>query len=84
MDGFLAAVLRAGTSTGFGYGGKSGSAPAPFDAVDGGRLAGPNGSHPLAAVGLDELIRTDSDGLDGRSRSTGLSGSAKGSGDGFG
>ena len=25
MDGFLAAVLRAGTSTGFGYGGKSGS-----------------------------------------------------------
>ena len=65
MDGFLAAVLRAGTSAGFGYGGKSGSSPAPFDAVDGYRLAGPSGSHPLAAVGLDELVRTDSDGLDG-------------------
>ena len=47
MDGFLAAVVRAGTSPGFGYGGKSGSSPAPFDAVDGHRLAGPNGSHPL-------------------------------------
>ncbi len=65
MDGFLAAVLRAGTSAGFGYGGKSGSAPAPFDAVDESRLAGPSGSHPLAAVGLDELVRTRSDGLDG-------------------
>ena len=65
MDGFLAAVLRTGSNDDFGYGGKEGSSPAPFDAVDGTRLAGPSGSHPLAAVGLDELVRTDSDGLDG-------------------
>jgi hypothetical protein len=65
MDGFLAAVARSGSGGGFWYGGKSGSSPAPFDAVDGHRLAGPNGSHPLAGVGLDELVRMTSDGLDG-------------------
>ena len=65
MDGFLSAVQRAGSSSGFGYGGKSGSSPAPFDAVDGSRLAGPSGSHPLAAIGLDELVQTASDGLEG-------------------
>ncbi len=65
MDGFLAAVQRTGSSGGFGYGGKSGSSPAPFDAVDGSRLAGPSGSHPLAAVRLEELVRTASDDLDG-------------------
>jgi len=65
MDGFLEAVVRAGGAHGFGYGGKSGSAPTPFDAVEGHRLAGPSGSHPLAAVALDELVRTTSDGLDG-------------------
>lgn len=65
MDGFLEAVVRAGGAHGFGYGGKSGSAPTPFDAVDGHRLAGPSGSHPLAAVALDELVRPRSDGLEG-------------------
>jgi hypothetical protein len=65
MSGYLEAVVRAGSGQGFGYGGKSGSAPEPFDAVHGQRLAGPNGSHPLAAVALDELVRATSDGLDG-------------------
>lgn len=37
----------------------SGSAPAPFDAVDGRRLAGLEGSHPLHDVALDELVRPD-------------------------
>jgi len=39
------------------FGGRSGSAPAPFDAINGPRLAGPQGSHPLHAVRADELVR---------------------------
>jgi hypothetical protein len=47
---------------GFGaFGGRSGSAPSPFDAVNGPRLAGPQGSHPLHSVGAEELVRA-SDG----------------------
>ena len=30
--------------------GRTGSAPAPFDAINGPRLAGPQGSHPLHSV----------------------------------
>ena len=70
MDGFLAAVVASGRDPGpvgglFGWGGRSGSAPTPFDAVDGKRLAGPDGSHPLAAVRLDELVPRCTGGLDG-------------------
>ncbi len=43
----------------FWSGGHTGSCPSPFDAVDGHRLAGPSGSHPLHAVSLDELVRPD-------------------------
>jgi hypothetical protein len=38
-------------------GGRSGSSPSPFNAVDGHRLAGPSGSHPLHDVRIDELVR---------------------------
>lgn len=38
--------------------GHSGSAPPPFDALNGPRLAGPSGSHPLHAVRADELVRS--------------------------
>jgi hypothetical protein len=38
--------------------GHSGSAPPPFDALNGSRLAGPSGSHPLHAVRADELVRS--------------------------
>ncbi len=63
VDSFLGAVLASGSQPhGVGH---SGSAPAPFDAVDGGRLAGPQGSHPLAAISMAELVRTTSNGLDG-------------------
>ncbi len=41
-------------SFGFGH---AGSAPGPFDAINGGRLAGPQGSHPLHAVRAEELLR---------------------------
>ena len=34
-----------------------GSSPSPFDALDGHRLAGPNGSHPLHSVRIEELVR---------------------------
>src|SRR5258708_13223957 len=37
-------------------GGRSGSAPEPFNAIDGGRLAGGEGSHPLHGVRADELV----------------------------
>src|SRR5664280_1157570 len=37
---------------------RTGSAPAPFDALNGPRLAGPQGSHPLHSVLAEELVRT--------------------------
>ena len=45
--------------------GHSGSAPAPFDALDGPRLAGPDGSHPLHDVRPEELVRAATDQLRG-------------------
>ncbi len=45
--------------------GHSGSAPAPFDALDGPRLAGPEGSHPLHDVRAEELIRPSTDAVRG-------------------
>ena len=67
---FREAVLASGNNPQqfggiFGWGGKRGDAPSPFDAVDPVRLAGPQGSHPLAAVSMGELVRPSSDGLDG-------------------
>jgi hypothetical protein len=70
MDGFRSAVMASGGSfPGFGvvsgWSSKSGSSPTPFDAVDGYRLAGPQGSHPLAAVSIEEMLKPRSDGVDG-------------------
>lgn len=67
MDGFPAAVLaEGGGRAGYGgYSGKSGSSPVPFDAVEGHSLAGPSGSHPLAALSIVELLTPRTDGLDG-------------------
>jgi hypothetical protein len=45
----------------FGLFRHSGSAPSPFNALDGPRLAGPEGSHPLHEVRIEELL-TPSDG----------------------
>jgi len=46
-------------SSGFGLlGGHSGSAPSPFDALNGPRLAGGEGSHPLHYVTAEELLRS--------------------------
>jgi hypothetical protein len=44
-----------------GWGSHGGSAPEPFDALNGGRLAGPQGSHPLHNVTAEWLVRA-SDG----------------------
>lgn len=63
-DGFRAAVLASGSQSWAAFG-KSGSAPTPFDAVDGGRLAGPQNSHPLAAIDVHELVRAATGGVDG-------------------
>jgi hypothetical protein len=38
-------------------GGHSGSAPSPFDAINGSRLAGWEGSHPLHDVAIAELLK---------------------------
>lgn len=43
------------------FGRRTGKAPSPFDALNGPRLAGPHGSHPLHSVAAEDLIRT-SDG----------------------
>jgi hypothetical protein len=47
------------------FGAHSGSAPSPFDAIDGPRLAGPQGSHPLHLVRADELVRAGDGAVDG-------------------
>ena len=49
----------------FGFLGHGGDAPAPFDALDGPRLAAPGRGHPLPLVDPAELIRPATDGLDG-------------------
>ncbi len=43
----------------------SGSAPSPFDAINGGRLAGRQGSHPLHDVRIEDLLRTTDGSLGG-------------------
>jgi hypothetical protein len=53
-------------SGGFGGAfGHSGDSPAPFDARSGGDLAGPQGSHPLADIAIESLLRPNTDGLSG-------------------
>ena len=49
----------------FGGFGHSGSAPSPFDAINGGRLAGGSSSHPLHDVRIDELLNPGSGSLGG-------------------
>ena len=44
-------------SFGFGLMSHSGSAPSPFDALNGPRLAGGEGSHPLHSVAAEDLLR---------------------------
>lgn len=41
-----------------GFGSHSGSAPEPFDAMNGSALAGSQGSHPLHAITPESLVRT--------------------------
>jgi hypothetical protein len=43
----------------FSIGGHEGSSPSPFDAVDGHRLAGPRGTHPLHFIAIGDLVRTN-------------------------
>ena len=45
--------------------GHGGEAPAPFDALDGPRLAAPGRGHPLPLIDPAELIRPTTAGLDG-------------------
>jgi hypothetical protein len=66
------------------FGARTGSSPNPFDAINGPRLAGPEGSHPLHSVRPEELLRPG-DGsvtaefkLDGKARvGDGLTGKLK-------
>lgn len=44
---------------------RTGSAPSPFDAINGSRLAGPQGSHPLHGVGVEELVKQADGGVAG-------------------
>jgi hypothetical protein len=48
-----------GGSFGGSFNNHEGSCPSPFDAVDGHRLAGPSGTHPLHFVSAEELVRTN-------------------------
>jgi hypothetical protein len=53
------------SSGGFGYTAHQGHCPEPFDAMNGYRLAGPDGAHPLHAVGPQDLVRPSSDQVSG-------------------
>ena len=44
---------------------RTGSAPEPFSAINGPRLAGPQGSHPLHSVVADELVLAADGGVSG-------------------
>ena len=46
----------------------SGSCPAPFSALNGSRLAGPDGSHPLHSVAIPELVTPFSGAVAGEIR----------------
>lgn len=52
-----------GDGRGFGFGHK-GHCPEPFDAANGGRLAGPEGSHPLHEIRVEDLVRPSSGQLE--------------------
>jgi hypothetical protein len=54
-----------GGTIAFGLGGHKGHCPEPFDAVNGPRMAGGEGSHPLHDIGPEELVRPGSDQLEG-------------------
>jgi hypothetical protein len=77
MGGFLAAIggeSPSGGIGGFGFGfgfSPSGNAPAPFDGMDGSRLTGPSGSHPLASLTAEDLLRSATDRLQGGIELTG-------------
>jgi hypothetical protein len=45
--------------------GRSGSSPSPFDALSDSDLAGPEGSHPLAHIRIEDLVRPTTDHLSG-------------------
>ena len=62
QHGYLASV---GGQDSSGLSSHWGSAPAPFDALDGNRLAGPSGSHPLAGITPEALLRATTDGFQG-------------------
>ena len=47
------------------FGSHTGTAPSPFDALNGPRLAGPQGSHPLHSVMAQELVRTTDGAITG-------------------
>ena len=68
MNGFRGAVMASANVMGGMYSGKSGGSPTPFDNVDGYRLVGPQGSHPLAALSVEELLKPRTDGLNGTHR----------------
>jgi hypothetical protein len=55
-----------GGSGGFGFSMHEGHCPEPFDAANGTRLAGSEGSHPLHGIGPEQLVRPSSGKVDGQ------------------
>ncbi len=53
------------TAGSFGFSSHEGSCPEPFDALNGSRLAGSEGSHPLHTVAPEYLVRPSSDQVAG-------------------
>jgi hypothetical protein len=55
-----------GGSGGFGFSMHEGHCPEPFDAANGTRLAGSEGSHPLHGIGPEQRVRPSSGKVDGQ------------------
>jgi hypothetical protein len=62
----MVSISFGGGSGGFGFSMHEGHCPEPFDAANGTRLAGSEGSHPLHGIGPEQLVRPSSGKVDGQ------------------
>jgi hypothetical protein len=62
----MVSVSFGGGSGSFGFGMHEGHCPEPFDAANGTRLGGSEGSHPLHGIGPEDLVRPSSGTIDGQ------------------
>jgi hypothetical protein len=60
LEDGMVSISFGGSGGGFGFSSHEGHCPEPFDAVNGSRLAGYEGSHPLHGTAPEDLVRPSS------------------------